>query len=347
MKSSLVSIKDSYLQHRLVILAAAALLAFSLTACASNRESGPEMGGMEGPGEQHGPGDSSGEGGGGSDPEESSTRYPLPTMPTTEYLIQRNGVDLVLRYDATTQTFIGTATNTTKNTLSNVRVEIHLYDSATSTMALEELGPTPRMDLKPGESVSIHLPVTTKGQGFAFFAGHPETDTPGASAAQENSDAPRTSALSLGEWAAIDGVPLGIEHQGYDLRAWYTRDGDVWTPHLSPPAPQHQPTEAATWTGEWAGYYGDDPTLNTGEARVTVTLGNGTKATLALDDVPTLGNMQWDDMSVSDGRFSGTTTQNSGMYEAVGQFGGPNQAGVVGHASGADLRSVFYGEKGN
>ena len=32
-------------------------------------------------------------------------------------------------------------------------------------------------------------------------------------------------------------------------------------------------------------------------------------------------------------------------YEAVGQFGGPSQAGVVGHAFGSDLASVFYGEK--
>ena len=90
----------------------------------------------------------------------------------------------------------------------------------------------------------------------------------------------------------------------------------------------------------------DDPTINTGEARVTVTLGNGPKATLALDDVPTLGTLQWGDMSVSDGRFSGSlTTQDSETYEAVGQFGGADQAGVVGHASGSDLQSVFYGQK--
>ena len=77
-----------------------------------------------------------------------------------------------------------------------------------------------------------------------------------------------------------------------------------------------------------------------------MTLGNGPKAGLALDDVPTLGTLQWGNLSISDGRFTGTLThQNSATYEAVGQFGGADQAGVVGHAFGSDLRCVFYGQK--
>ena len=55
--------------------------------------------------------------------------------------------------------------------------------------------------------------------------------------------------------------------------------------------------------------------------------------------------LQWDPMPVDGGRFTGSTTANSQTYEAVGQFGGTNQAGVVGHATGSDFRSVFYGEK--
>ena len=50
-------------------------------------------------------------------------------------------------------------------------------------------------------------------------------------------------------------------------------------------------------------------------------------------------------MQVTDGRFMGSTAANSTNYDAVGQFGGANQAGVVGHASGTDFRSVFYGNK--
>ena len=78
---------------------------------------------------------------------------------------------------------------------------------------------------------------------------------------------------------------------------------------------------------------------------MTVTLGATTQADLTLQGVPTVGDLRWNDMQVIDGRFSGSTAANSNNYDAVGQFGGANQAGVVGHASGSDFRSVFYGNK--
>ena len=59
----------------------------------------------------------------------------------------------------------------------------------------------------------------------------------------------------------------------------------------------------------------------------------------------TLGTLQWNDMQVADGRFMGSTAANSNNYDAVGQFGGANQAGIVGHSTGSDFRSVFYGNK--
>ena len=315
-------------------------MAFSLIACSSSGKFGSEGSGNEGPGEHvvegegsggHDSGDESSEGGG----EESAAQF----GPGETYDMVRASARLVLRYDAATQTFTGTVTNTTSATLSRVRVEVHLSNGV-------ELGPTTPRDLAPGETIPITLDAT--GQTFATWSAHPEVGGSASNARAHESGADVQVAFtpSLGGWATIGGVPLGVEHQGYGLRAWFTLDGDVWTPHLSPPASQHQPMEAATWTGEWAGYYGDDPTINTGEARVTVTLGNGPKAILALDDIPILGTLQWGDMSVSDGKFSGTlTTQNSEMYEAVGQFGGADQAGVVGHASGSNLRSVFYGQK--
>ena len=340
MEPSLSSIKGFCLEHRIVIPVAAALLALSLAGCSSTGETGSEGSGNEGPGEHAGEGEGSGghDSGGESsegDGEESATQY----GPGETYDMVRAGARLVLRYDAATQTFVGTVENTTSATLSQVRVEVHLSNGV-------ELGPTMPRDLAPGETIPITLDATS--QTFATWSGHPEVGGSGANARAHGTGADVQVAFtpSLGGWATIGGVPLGVEHQGYGLRAWFTLDGDVWPPHLSPPAPQHQPTEAATWTGEWAGYYGDDPTINTGEARVTVTLGNGPKASLALDDVPTLGTLQWGNMSISDGRFTGTLThQHSGTYEAVGQFGGADQAGVVGHASGSDLRSVFYGQK--
>ena len=325
-------------------LTAIALLALALAACSSASESGLEGGGGEGPGEhagsgEHGQGGEAAEGGeSGEGGEESATQYTR----TQIYDETRAGARLVLRYDPATQTFTGTVTNTTNATLSRVRVEVHLSNGV-------ELGPTKPMDLAPGQSIDVSLPAT--GQNFATWGAHPEVGSGGESTAegggQHAGDSDSMSAFTpgFGDWAVIDGVPLGIESQGHGLKAWYTSQGGVWTPHLSPSDPQHQPTGNATWTGEWAGYYGSNQAVSTGAANVTVTLGATTEADLTLQGVPTLGNLRWNDMQVIDGRFMGSTAANSNNYDAVGQFGGANQAGVVGHASGTDFRSVFYGNK--
>ena len=322
-------------------LAVIALLAIGLAACSATSESGREGGGGEGPGEhagsgEHGQGGESGEGVEGG--EESATQYTR----TQTYDETRAGARLVLRYDAATQTFTGTVTNTTNATLSRVRVEVHLSNGV-------ELGPTTPMDLAPGQTIDVSLPAT--GQNFATWGAHPEVGSGGESTPEGgerhagDSDSMAAFTPGFGDWAVVDGVPLGIESRGHGLKAWYTSQGGVWTPHLSPPGPQHQPTGNATWTGEWAGYYGSDQAIGTGAANVTVTLGTTTEADLTLEDVPTFGTLQWNDMQVTDGRFTGSTVANAKNYEAVGQFGGANQAGVVGHASGTDFRSVFYGNK--
>ena len=302
------------LPYRLAIPLAAVLLAFGLAACSSTSESGRESGS-----------EASGHGEGGG--EESATQF----GPGDTFYMTRAGARLILSYDAASQAFTGTVTNVTGATLSSVRVEVHLSNGV-------ELGPTPPMDLAPGQSIPVSLPAS--GQDFATWGAHPEVGSGG----ENTSMAAFTP--SLGAWAVVDGVPLGIEHPVHQISAWYTSSGGAWTPHLSPnPAPQHQPTGAATWSGEWAGYHGSGSAISTGAASVTVTLGPATEAALALEDVPTLGTLQWDAMPVTGGRFMGSTTANSQAYEAVGQFGGVNQAGVVGHATGSDFQSVFYGEK--
>lgn len=320
-------------------LAVIALLAIGLAACSATSESGREGGG-EGPGEHGGGGEGGGEHGrggerseggesgegaeSGGDGEESGRQYGLGET----FWSTRKGVRLALRYDAATQAFKGTATNITGATIPRARVEVHLSNGV-------ELGPTTAMDLAPGQSIDVSLPAT--GQRFAGWGAHAESDGPAQMAA---------FTPSLGDWAVVDGVDLGIEHPAHRMSAWYTTQGGVWTPQLSPdPAPQHQPRGPATWTGEWAGVYGSGSTVSTGPANVTVTLGAGTEADLTLQGVPTLGTLRWNDMPVTDGRFMGSTAANSNNYDAVGQFGGIDQAGVVGHASGSDFRSVFYGNK--
>ncbi len=101
---------------------------------------------------------------GGSD-EESSVRYGL----NDKYDNVRNGARLVISYDAATDAFTGTVTNTTNGILTQVRVEVHLYNG---TVTVDELGPTPNVDLQPGASHAITLPVG--GQSFTEWVAHPE-----------------------------------------------------------------------------------------------------------------------------------------------------------------------------
>ena len=152
MEPPLSSIKGFCLEHRIVIPVAAALLALSLAGCSSTGETGSEGSGNEGPGEHAGEGEGSGghDSGGESsegDGEESATQY----GPGETYDMVRAGARLILRYDAATQTFVGTVENTTSVTLSQVRVEVHLSNGV-------ELGPTMPRDLAPGETIPIHYP---------------------------------------------------------------------------------------------------------------------------------------------------------------------------------------------
>lgn len=327
---------------RLFLPLVAVLQAFSLVACSQGRRSGGEMGGSETPGEHVGmEGEGEGEGGG----EESATQYGLDET----FDMVRAGARLVLRYAAATQTFTGTVENTTGATLQQVRVEVHLSNGV-------ELGPTTPQDLAPGQTIPVTLSAT--GQVFDGWTPHAEVGPQGAeqgggSEAGEGggSEDPGehsgsvTFVPKLGGWTTMNdsslGIPVGIEHTGFGLRAGFTISGNTWTPNISPSAaPEHQPTVAATWSGEWAGYLTTGPTLLSGDARVTVTLGAMTEAVVAFDDVPVFGTFQSDKMPVVDGRFTGTSFQ----HEVTGQFGGPNQEGVVGYTDGL-LRSVFYGQK--
>ncbi len=80
----------------------------------------------------------------------------------------RNGARLIIAYDAATQSFRGTVENTTKKILSEVRVEVHLSNGV-------ELGPTKRIDLKPGAIISVEL--SAADQKFAWWTTHPESGT--------------------------------------------------------------------------------------------------------------------------------------------------------------------------
>ena len=77
----------------------------------------------------------------------------------------RNGARLKLAYDVKVNSFVGTVENTTNQTLSKVRVEVHLSNGI-------ELGPTTPTDLVPGQKINVEL--SAAGQDFNKWSAHPE-----------------------------------------------------------------------------------------------------------------------------------------------------------------------------
>ena len=114
-------------------------------------------------------GEGSGEHGndpGGAGGEEGSGANAL--APGETFNAVRSGTRLILKYEASSNSFKGTLENTTSGVLELVRIEVHLADGT-------ELGPTTPRNVAPGEVVAINLPAT---QGsFTGWTAHAEVGT--------------------------------------------------------------------------------------------------------------------------------------------------------------------------
>ncbi len=156
-------------------VAGAILSAGILTGCtvdtgSEGREGGPEgvtisqdIGG-EAKGEHGSGGESAGaESGRESGSEEGSGAGML--APDESFDTVRGGARLILNYDAASNAFAGTVENTTNNTLTNVRIEVHLSNGT-------ELGPTTPVDMAPGETIAINMPSTP--ESFTGWTPHAE-----------------------------------------------------------------------------------------------------------------------------------------------------------------------------
>ena len=130
---------------------------------------GGEGGGEGAGGEGHGPG---GEGGSESGGEGSETGSPggeegsgNMLAPDETFDTVRAGARLILNYDAQSNSFKGTVENTTNSVLTRVRVEVHLSNGV-------ELGPTPPLDMSPGQVAVVNLPATA--EPFTGWVPHAE-----------------------------------------------------------------------------------------------------------------------------------------------------------------------------
>ena len=129
-----------------------------------------EGGGGEGAGgEGHSPGGegSGSEGGGegsesGGGGEEGSANM---LAPDETFDAVRGGARMILNYDGASNSFVGSVENTTGNSLSNVRIEVHLSNGT-------ELGPTTPVDLEPGQVIDVNLPSTQAT--FSGWVAHAE-----------------------------------------------------------------------------------------------------------------------------------------------------------------------------
>ncbi len=119
-----------------------------------------EHGGDRGEGEE---GEHGEEGGHGEEGEGEESGVYVASDATWDYT--RRGARLILSFDAATGAFVGTVENTTDATLCAVRVEVHLGGGP-------ELGPTPRLELRAGESASITL--SAEGNSVETWTAHPE-----------------------------------------------------------------------------------------------------------------------------------------------------------------------------
>ena len=121
-----------------------------------------EIGGEAG-GEHRGSGGESGRESGSAGSEEGSGAGML--APNETFDMTRAGARLIMNYDPAANAFTGTVENTTNNTLTNVRVEVHLSNGT-------ELGPTSPEDLVPGQDIAINLPSTP--ESFTGWTPHAE-----------------------------------------------------------------------------------------------------------------------------------------------------------------------------
>ena len=83
----------------------------------------------------------------------------------------RAGARLLLDYDASANTFVGTVANTTDAMLRRVRVEVHL---STGT----ELGPTTPVDMAPSDVVPVTL--SAQQDSFTGWTAHAEVGGSGS-----------------------------------------------------------------------------------------------------------------------------------------------------------------------
>ncbi len=134
------------------------MVAFMICGCPNDRESGPGEHVHEGQSGEH---DRDGHEHHGEAGEESGTELALDET----YNATRNGAQLYLAYNKQSNSFEGWVKNNTRETLTQVRVDVHLSNG-------KEIGPTTPEDIAPGKQIDVKLAATSTD--FTGWTAHPE-----------------------------------------------------------------------------------------------------------------------------------------------------------------------------
>ena len=185
-------------------------------------------------------------------------------------------------------------------------------------------------------------------------------DNPSPMVRPDAPEAPEDGGMhDLGSWNTLSsGSTFGFENEAMGMRV--TSNGR--DPRISVDTPA-APTGTGTWRGGWR-YHQPAFTIQgqrvpansaTGDASLVVLLGSdGMTATVTLEDYSDEDFVSPPAPIDSNGRFTfGSSDYVQGIgnvrWSAVGQFGGPDGAGVVGYGESDDPRlpfsTIVYGTK--
>ncbi|MDE0120953.1 MAG: hypothetical protein OXS33_04410 [bacterium] len=323
------------------------LTAGVLVGCGAGNEGseGPESG-VEGTTEQSGEGvgehgaggegtggESGGEGGSGGEEASGNMLTLNQTFDQT-----RAGARLVIGYDASTNSFVGTVENTTNNTLIRVRIEAHLSNGV-------ELGPTTPVDLAPGEILAVDLPATA--QPFTGWTPHAEVGRGEGTGGESGVEGPEGSGVELNE-AAMSSPVVPLDQTwngnlgGLAVSAWY--DAATQTVHST----------VQNTTSQALCYVQAEPHLKSGTQTVGelgpdvlghLSPGQTATSSVALSTEPALAGVSFDGyvihMEIFDCAGSGPVPHTGG------EGGGGEGAGGEGHGPGGEGGSESGSEGGS
>ena len=349
----------------LVVAVGALFLVVILSGCTSNNESseGPESGsegtsqessGGESGGEHSSGGESGSESGGeGSESgsEEGSGANQL--APDETFDTVRSGARLILNYDAGSNAFTGTVENTTNNTLTRVRIEVHL-DNGT------ELGPTTPVDLAPGEVLSVNLPSTV--EPFTGWTPHAEVGS-GEGGGESGGEGSGSEGGNEGPEGTESGG-MGAEAGEAEMSSPIIPLSDTWAGNLGglevvaryDPTTQSVQSLVTNTLPQVLCYVQAEPHLKSGTTTVGelgpdvlghLSPGQSAATSVPLASEPSLAGVSFDGYVVHLEVFDcggtgpvphmpGQSTEGSGGGEGSGEGGGGEGSGGEGHGPGGE-----------